>query len=798
VTVRGLAGGTTAERRRIRVRGIVQGVGFRPFVHRAAGELGLEGSVRNDGQGVTIDVQGGTAQIDALLRRLRCAPPPLARVDAIEAEPLAVQPTLRGFAVLRSEAGPLSTAIGPDAATCEACLRELFDPADRRWRYPFVNCTHCGPRYTIVRRLPYDRATTSMSGFELCDDCSREYRDPLDRRFHAEPNACAACGPRLWLEAAPRVGGAAPGRTAGDAAVAAALRALRAGAIVALKSLGGFHLACDADDPAAVARLRARKRRDAQPLAIMALNLDSVADLVVASPAERALLEGRERPIVLLRRRSSQRPSGVADGLGELGVMLPYTPLHYLLFHDAAARPAGTAWLSRPLPLRLVMTSANPHGEPLVTGDDEARTRLDGIADLWLMHDREIVARCDDSVLQGADPLAPRDPGTFVRRARGHSPAAVALAGDGAATLGLGCEMKATVCLTRGREAFLSPHLGDLDDAATRRGFDAALRHLLELVQVEPQALAHDLHPDVHGTRVAQALALETGVKLLGVQHHHAHAAAVLAEHCIEAPALALALDGTGLGTDGGLWGGERLWVDGARFERSGSLATLPLPGGERAAREPWRCAAGALATVGRGDEIAERFASQPAARAVAAMLRNGTRCPPTSALGRWFDAAAGLLGLREVASYEAQAAMELEALAWAVQPAGPWASGTVGATEGLWSLEDGRLDLAPLILDLARAGSRGVEVRAAAAARFHATLVEALSAWALEGCARHDTGRVVLAGGCLLNRWLRSGLVARLEAAGLQVLVPRQLPPGDGALSLGQAWVARHWLGGR
>jgi hydrogenase maturation protein HypF len=483
--------------------------------------------------------------------------------------------------------------------------------------------------------------------------------------------------------------------------------------------------------------------------------------------------------------------------------MLPYTPLHYLLFHEAAGRPAGTDWLSRPLPLRLVMTSANPHGEPLVIDNAEARARLDGIADHWLMHDRGIVARCDDSVLQGVGRPRPsraaRTAGraaVFVRRARGHSPMAVALGRDGPAALGFGCEMKATLCLTRGREAFLTPHLGDLDNAAARRGYDAALAHMRELVQAGPQVLAHDLHPDVHGTRVAQALAAESGLPLLGVQHHHAHAAAVLAEHRIEAPAIALTLDGVGLGSDGGLWGGERLWIDGARFERTGSLEPLPLPGGERAAREPWRCAAGALARLGRGAEVARRFAAQPAARTVAAMLDGGTRCPSTSALGRWFDAVAGLLGLRALASYEAQAAMELEALAWAQQPDGPL-SGRQPDTAGLWSIDRGRVDFAPLLAHIADAGLGSGAGRGPAAVLFHATLVDALSSWALQGCTERDTARVVLAGGCLLNRWLRAGLGLRLQAAGLQVLLPRQLPPGDGALSLGQAWIAQRATGG-
>jgi hydrogenase maturation protein HypF len=764
-------------RRRIRVRGVVQGVGFRPFVHRTAAELGLAGTVRNDARGVLIDVQGAALGIESLLRRLRASPPPLARIDAIETEDCPPELVDTGFTVLTSETGRTQTSIGADAVVCDACLAEMCNPEARRWRYPFINCTHCGPRYTLVRGLPFDRANTSMAAFVLCARCAHEYRDPTDRRFHAEANACPDCGPRLWIEGE-------PGREVAraDAALRGAYTALRQGAIVALKSLGGFHLVCDAENALAVARLRARKKREAQPFALMVLNTASADRWVECDPVAAKLLTGRERPIVLLPRRRPG-PHGVADGLASLGLMLPATPLQYLLFHEAAGRPVGTAWLADEQPLTLVMTSANPHGEPLVIDNAEARGRLHGIADLCLMHDRDIVTRCDDSVLTVHPGLAP----LVVRRARGHAPDAIPLACAGPPVLATGAGLKNTLCLTRGAEAFLSPHLGDLDSAAARRAFDLAATHLRQLVDAQPALLVHDLHPDFHSTRYAIALAAERGLPALGVQHHHAHAAAVLAEHGCRHPALALTLDGIGLGDDGGLWGGELLHVDGARCRRLASLAELPLAGGDAAAREPWRCGAAALHLLGRTDAIATRFAAEPGAEVVARLLARGTRCTATSALGRWFDAAAALLGVRARASYEAQAAMELETLAWRV--AAPTRAGELAAREPVlpaWTAAPlPRLDLRSLFASL-------VEERDAArgAVRFHAVLATQLAGRAIEAAQHERCGRIVLAGGCLLNGWLRVALVTQLSEAGLEVLEPRRLPPGDGALSLGQAWV--------
>ncbi len=752
-------------RQRIRVRGVVQGVGFRPFVYRAATELRLAGSVCNDGAGVWIDVQGAPAALAALRLRLDSAPPPRARVDQIEVEECPPDPGRDGFSVVDSRATGTQTAIGRDTGVCPACLTELFNPADRRYRYALINCTDCGPRYTVTYALPYDRQRTSLAPFPLCADCEREYRAPGERRFHAEATACAGCGPMLRL-----VGGALH-----EDPIAGTLRLLRAGSIVALKGLGGWHLACDAHDVAAVARLRDRKHREEQPFAVMIANTASLEGLARPDAAERALLESAERPIVLVARDPTARAAlpGIADGVDRLGVMLPYTPIHYLLYHEALGRPAGTGWLGMAQSLLLVMTSANLHDEPLVTDDEEALRSLAGIADAWLLHDRVIVTRCDDSVMRVRDGT-PR----FVRRARGAAPLGIRLAAPGAAVLGLGGHYKATACVSRGAEAFLSPHVGDLDLAPTRRAFDGVVAHLLALTGVQPTLIAHDLHPDFHSTRLAARLSCEWGVPTLPVQHHHAHVAAVLAEHGVEGPVLGLALDGIGHGTDGGAWGGELLRVDGAAMQRLGHLRALPLAGGDRAAREPWRLAAAVLAALGHAEQIRLRFPRQPAVAVVERLLAGG-RAPSTSSLGRWFDAAAGLLGVREVTSFEGQAAMLLEGLAASVGVVAPQASALLGA--------DGVLDPLPLLRPLLAATDPG---RAAAA--FHAGLAHSLADWVAAAAARTGLQTVACGGGCLQNDLLARALRLELDARGIVMLEAAAVPPNDGAISLGQCWIAQ------
>lgn len=761
---------TCVVQRRLRVRGVVQGVGFRPCVWHLARDLGLAGWVRNDAAGVEILLQGDSGAIAAFTRRLRAAPPALARIDVLSWDDQAPEMPLNGFAIVASAAGTARTMIGHDTAVCLDCLAEMFDPHARRWRYAFTNCTHCGPRYTITRRLPYDRAQTSMAAFPMCAACAAEYADPDDRRFHAEPIACPDCGPRLqWLDPATRP---LPGADALGAAVAA----LRAGAIVAIKGLGGFHLACDARNAQAVQRLRRRKQREQKPFALMQANVRSALQFVHLTADQRALLESPERPIVLLDKRTDAAGAlaGIADGMARLGIMLPYTPLHYLLFHEFAGRPAGMDWLRDFESPVLVMTSANPGGEPLVSGNAEALQRLGGIADAFLTHERDIVVRCDDSVVQHANGHT-----QFIRRARGFTPRAIRLAQDGPGVLALGAHLKATVCMTRGDEAFVSQHIGTLDNAASVLMLEEIVAHLLDLLQMQPVAVAHDLHPDFASTRLAQAMATRLGVPAVAVQHHHAHIAAVAAEHRHAGPLLGLALDGVGLGTDGGAWGGELLRVDGAHCERLDHLRPLALPGGDRAAREPWRMAAAALHALGHDDEIVRRFPHRSGAPALRHWLSQAATMPTTSSLGRWFDAAAGLLGICEVMDFEAQAAMRLEALAVQHGPVRAWQDGYRFGPEGL--------DLLPALERL-----RIARDPAEAAARFHATVGAALGEWTLRAARRQALGTVALGGGCLLNTVLARALRAVIEREGLQVLEARAVPPNDGGLSLGQAWVAR------
>ncbi len=758
---------STLVRERLRVRGRVQGVGFRPFVYRVARELELAGWVRNDAEGVLIEAQGAPARLELLAGRLVSELPPLAWVERIERSPREPEPEPGEFRILASAAGTARTGVTPDAATCPDCLAELFNPADRRYRYPFINCTHCGPRYTITRRIPYDRPNTVMAGFELCSACAAEYADPADRRFHAQPTACPDCGPRLEWRAAQGVG-----EPVADV-IAHAVERLRQGDILAVKGLGGFHLVCDARNGEAVARLRERKQREEKPFAVMAANTASFAQLVAIGSEAEALLSGIERPIVLCPKRPGcdAALAGVAPGVAALGVMLPYTPLHWLLFHEAAGRPDPTGWMDTPGETLLVMTSANPGGEPLVIDNDEAIARLAAIADGFVLHDRPIEVRCDDSVLR-MDSGAP----TFVRRARGFTPRAIKLPAGGSAVLALGGALKNTVCLTRGDEAFIAQHVGDLDNPAACGFLEDTVAHLSSILEVVPERIACDLHPDFFSSRLAARLAAEAGIDCIPVQHHHAHIAAVAAERGLTGPLLGLALDGVGLGSDRTPWGGELLLVEGARFSRAGHLRTLPLPGGDRAAREPWRMAAAALHRLGLGDAIERRFPHVGAP--LAEMLSRGINCPETGSAGRWFDAAAGLLGVRETCSFEGQAAMLLEGLA---EQYGP-----VDGDRTLYAVSEAELDLLPLLGRLAETDDAPF-----GAALFHATLIEGLAEWVRAAAEVRGLNNVVLAGGCFLNSILSRGLRERLERAGLHVHQAHELPPNDGGISLGQAWVA-------
>jgi hydrogenase maturation protein HypF len=764
----------------IRIRGLVQGVGFRPCVWRLARELGLRGWVRNDGGGVSVAVDGpGVVEFVARLQRDK---PPLARIDGIDVEPIEVLG--EGFSILDSAPGEIRTAIGPDAAICPACIADICNPQSRRWRYAFTTCTHCGPRFTVSRGIPYDRAQTSLAEFLLCPACAEEYGElpatdatdfTVDRRFHAETTCCPACGPRLALLDA-------TGKALAGDPLAASLALLQAGKIVALKGLGGFHLACDARNAAAVAELRRRKQREAKPFAVMGLNPAALAAYARINPAEFDLLGSPAAPIVLCPKAADELP-GIAPELAWLGVMLPSTPLHLLLWHEAAGRPAGTAWLDEPAEMLLVMTSANPHGEPLVIDNAEAVERLAGIADALLVHDRAIVMRCDDSVLRAGPQGA-----HFIRRARGYVPQPIHLAESGPTVLALGGYLKNTVCVMKGGEAYLSQHVGSLDNVAAIGFLEETVRHLLAILDVRPELIAHDLHPDFASTRLALALADEFGVPALAVGHHQAHLAAICAEHGANPPLTGLAIDGIGLGPEGGLWGGELLRLDGVSAQRLGHLKTLCLPGGDRAAREPWRMAVSFLHGAGLAERIPDWLARcHPGCDAgpLLTMLDRQLRCPPTSSLGRWFDAAAALLGLHGEVRYEGQAAMALEGLAAGHGPVDALADGFL--------ISDGVLDLTPLLTALLDCPDP-----AYGAALFHATLAAGLAQWVIventpfAAVDREKSGKIALAGGCAMNAVLLDALRPLLAAAGLTLLEARQAPPNDGGLALGQAWVAR------
>jgi hydrogenase maturation protein HypF len=736
-------------RMRVRVRGAVQGVGFRPFVHALAARYNLSGFVLNDEDGVLAEVEG--AALDAFLGALRQERPPLARIDGVDVMNLPGdgQP---GFCIRASVGrGAARTSIVPDAATCEACVEELFDRASRFHRYPFVTCTHCGPRFTITRHLPYDRAHTSMAGFDMCAACAADYRNPASRRFHAETIACPACGPRL------------------SHSIADVAASLRAGMIVALKGIGGFHLLCDATNEAAVAALRHRKRRPDKPFAVMVANLASAASVGVPTAAERALLRQTSRPIVLIRAGSAVAPS-VAPGLGRIGVMLPSAPVHHLVFHALAGCPLGVAWRDTPWPLALVATSANASGEPLAMTDAEAHRTLAGIADIIVTHDRPILARADDSVMAIID----RAP-AFIRRSRGVVPDPIDLGQDGPAVLAVGGQSKATLCVTRGREAFVSQHVGDLGTAAALRFYADTARQMLTMLGVAPALVACDLHPDYRSTLFAEAI----GMPVLRVQHHAAHLASVVAEHHLQGVVLGAVLDGHGYGADGGAWGGELLLLDGAAARRCGHLLPLALPGGERAAREPWRMGVAALVALGRGAAAARVFPCIPLAHQVAALLAGGHGSTTTS-LGRLFDAAAALLGVCSRQSYEGQAAMELEALVVVPRylPHG-------------YRIQDHVLDFRPLLAGLLTPDllpREGAEL-------FHGTLIAGLAEWIGHAASVVQQTAIVLSGGCLMNTVLAEGLTQALRQRGLVPYLPRAVPPNDGGLSLGQAARARTHL---
>lgn len=775
------------QRLRLALRGAVQGVGFRPFVFRLARELALDGWVRNDAAGLFVEVEGQRGRLERFAERLLAERPAPAVVQAVEQEWLPAAGAM-GFHIAPSDAAAEKSAVVlPDLATCPACLTELADPADRRFAYPFTNCTDCGPRFTIVLDLPYDRPNTTMRGFALCSACRDEYTDPGDRRFHAQPVACPACGPRLAL-----LDPAGRRLADGDAALAGAVGALAEGRILALKGLGGYQLLVDARDAEAVERLRSRKRRPAKPLAVMVADLVAAHALAEVSAAEEALLAGREAPIVLLvRRPGAELAPGIAPHNPRVGVMLPTSPLHHLL--------AGA------LGFPLVCTSGNLSDEPIAIENDDAVTRLGAIADGFLTHDRPIARHVDDSVawvVEGAPQL--------LRRARGWAPLPVLVPRAGATILGVGAHQKDAVALAVGRQVFLSQHIGDMETPQALAAFERVILDFVRLYEATPEAIAHDLHPDYPTTLWAELAAQASGgllersghapggLPLVAVQHHHAHLAAALAEHAVAGPALGFTWDGTGHGGDGTVWGGEALLGDATGFERVARLRPFRLPGGEAAVREPRRVALALLHQIEGPRAFTRELACvaglTPGERQVLGrMIERGVTSPQTSSWGRLFDGVAALVGLPPVVSFEGEAAMRLEFLADGARAAAyPFPVDEVAAPAALAPGQRPRptlleLDWRPLLAALLDDLARGVS-GATIAARFHAACGEAARAVAVAVGAR----RAVLSGGCFQNRRLTAEVAERLAAEGVEVLLHRQVPANDGGIALGQVMVAR------
>lgn len=790
---------SSGEARDIRVSGAVQGVGFRPFVHALATSLHLAGEVRNTSAGVEVWLEGDAPTLDAFLTRLVDDAPPLALIEDLSCTP-AVPRGLSGFAITASLPGARAdTLVTADAATCDDCLAEIVDPGDRRYRYPFTNCTNCGPRFTITEKIPYDRPHTTMAAFRMCPECEREYRDPRDRRFHAQPNACPTCGPRLSYRPLGAEAGDQPGLH-GDAALRETVALLLRGGIAAIKGLGGYHLACDASNTASVSALRARKHRDERPFAVMVASVDEARRYCDVSAAEAELLASARRPIVLLERRAGAPAlaKGVAPGVTTYGLVLPYTPLHHLLLADVG--------------LPLVMTSGNVSDEPIAYRDGEAAARLAPLADAILAHDRAIHMRTDDSVVRVF-----RSHPYSIRRSRGYAPLPLAFSGCDREILAVGAHLKNTFCLTRGSRAFMSHHIGDLENLETLRSLRQGVHHFSRLFSLSPTVVAHDLHPDYLSTRFARNYAREHGLTMVPIQHHEAHVASVLADAHEDGPVIGVAFDGAGLGTDGTIWGGEFFIGSPGVFVRVGRLECMPLPGGEAAVREPWRMAVALLDRVYRPHDtdsdslaetdarIAHTFATLPGGsefgarpwQLVLQSARLAINTPQTSSVGRLFDGIAALLGVRHQVSYEGQAAILLETAArraFATElprptapspwPVGPQVAGDRPAVLPVAPFVWGVLD------DLAAGRSPDL-----IAARFHHSLAAATGDMVEALAQHHRLDTVALSGGVFQNMTLLELLVARLESAGLRTLVHRAAPTNDGGLCLGQAEIAAAFI---
>jgi hydrogenase maturation protein HypF len=751
-------------RRRVKIAGVVQGVGFRPYLYCLAAELQLGGEVANGTGGIVVEIEGECAQVEEFLRRLPLEIPPLAQIESIAVEKIETRGMV-GFRIVASDArGPMSTQIPADAATCADCLREMLDPGNRRYRYPFINCTHCGPRFTITRSIPYDRPQTSMARFKMCAECQAEYDDPRDRRFHAQPNACWECGPRLELLDAE---GVASGATE---PVGAAVELLRAGKIVAVKGIGGFHLVVDATNQGAVARLRERKHRFGKPLAVMVRDMAAVRRLCEVSDAEATLLMSTERPIVLLRAVAAHGlATDVAPGVPWLGAFLPYTPLHHLLLQDERLSA-------------LVMTSANLSEEPIVVANDEAVERLRAIADALLVHDREILQRADDSVMQVVEGRP-----QFVRRSRGHVPLPLRLLQETPPLLAVGGHLKSVFLLANGWHGYQSQHLGDLESASSLDFFAEALGHFEKIFQVAPKYVVHDMHPAYAST----AWALKQTQPKIAVQHHHAHIAGCMAEHRLRGPVIGLALDGTGYGVDGCVWGGELLTATLTGFERYAHLKYVAMPGSEAAVRQPWRMAFAHLyAALGErvfeADVLERLKVAEGDARLLTRMIERGINSPLTSSCGRMFDAAAALILGRDRVEYEAQAAIELEGVA------------VMEVVKESYEMhlenEDGEtpLILNPTPMWEALLGDLRASVPPEVmSAKFHLGVADVYVRAAIWARARTGIRTVCLSGGVFHNRLLTKILCRRLAEAEMETYLPVQVSPGDGGLSYGQAAVA-------
>jgi len=776
--------------REIRIRGIVQGVGFRPFIHRLAGLLDIRGEVCNTSAGVRIHAEGASDCLDAFFRRLVSEKPVPAHILHIGWEAVAAA-GYSGFSIAssRPEAsfhaphapapGPVHILVSPDMAVCDECLRELFEPGDRRYRYPFINCTRCGPRYTIIDSVPYDRPATTMRHFSMCGPCRAEYDDPFNRRFHAQPNACPACGPGLFLRdaAGRRMDAEDPVRECG--------RMLADGLVIAIRGIGGFHLAVDARNTRAVRRLREKKRRPEKPFALMAADVERVRECAVVPEAAQALLNGPARPIVLLEKKAlSALSPDITPGSHRFGFMLAYAPIHYLLLD--CGFPA------------LVMTSGNISDEPIVSGNEEALSRLSGIADAFLLHDREIVCRTDDSIAIHAAGAA-----RLVRRSRGWAPAPVFLGREFPQVLGCGGDLKNSVCLTRGKYAFLSQHIGDMGSPLAGEVFEQSVLHMKRLLDIRPEAAACDMHPDFATTRYAQSL---DGIPVVSVQHHHAHIVSCMAENGREKPVIGLAFDGSGYGTDGSVWGGEVLVADHAFFERTAHLACVSMPGGDAAVREPWRMALSYLHDAWPADVCKKGFAGvkfplydhipEGAPDVIARMIAGGVHSPPTSSMGRLFDGVAALAGVCYRAGYEGQAAAELEAAASAEAAAGGFR--TAGETYPYELPAAGRkkIPVAPIIRGVVEdvlAGRGQPHI----ALKFHRTVIRLFADVCRAIRAERGLDCVALSGGVFQNVLLLEGLVEALEKIGFEVLTHRQVPATDGGLCLGQAVAAAAVISG-